>query len=198
MRFWLGVSTMFSAVLLTTPSGGADQHNVSPVLHPLTRSNESRLAGLLPGRTAISTAENLLGKASIKDTDNRSIVWQSCMGDELIVDLDDRGIVQLIRAVKSLRETRKVGCENENSSASKWTTGKGLRVGSSARRVLQLYGEPDSRSPSTKDGQRLELLYYAFDWAGPDVPQVMEVLCTMEKDGKPGKVVEITLAASSL
>jgi len=64
--------------------------------------------------------------------------------------------------------------------------------------VPPLYGEPDSRSPSTKDGQRLELLYYAFDWAGPDVPQVMEVLCTVGQGGKPGRVVEITLAASSL
>jgi hypothetical protein len=42
------------------------------------------------------------------------------------------------------------------------------------------------------------LLYYAFDWAGPDVPQVMEVLCTAQKDGEPGRVVEITLAAASL
>lgn len=55
-----------------------------------------------------------------------------------------------------------------------------------------------SRSPSTKNGQRLELLHYAFDWAGPDVPQVMEVVCTPEKHGKPGRVVEITLAAGNL
>ncbi|HEV2101325.1 MAG TPA: hypothetical protein VGR58_00970 [Candidatus Acidoferrum sp.] len=40
--------------------------------------------------------------------------------------------------------------------------------------------------------------YYAFDWAGADVPQVMEVLCTRETDGKPGRVVEITLAGPSL
>ena len=64
--------------------------------------------------------------------------------------------------------------------------------------VAQLYGEPDSKSPSSKGGQQLELFYYAFDWAGPDVPQVMTVLCTPEGDGKPGRVVEITLAAPSL
>jgi hypothetical protein len=79
-----------------------------------------------------------------------------------------------------------------------WTTGKGLALGDLAEKVAQLYGEPDSRSPSTKDGQPLELWYYAFDWAGPDVPQVMEVLCTKEKEGQPGRVVEITLAAPSL
>jgi hypothetical protein len=41
-------------------------------------------------------------------------------------------------------------------------------------------------------------MYYAFDWAGPDVPQVMEVLCSKEKDGQSGRVLEITLAAPSL
>ncbi|MBS1840842.1 MAG: hypothetical protein JST77_08330 [Acidobacteria bacterium] len=77
-------------------------------------------------------------------------------------------------------------------------TGSGLAVSDPAERVVLLYGEPTSRSPSTKNGQPLELLYYAFDWAGPDVPQVMEVVCTVPKDGTPGRVVEITLAAGSL
>ena len=79
-----------------------------------------------------------------------------------------------------------------------WKTGNGLSLSDPVGKVVQLYGEPDSRSPSTKDGQPLELWYYAFDWAGADVPQVMEVLCTREADGKPGRVVEITLAAPSL
>jgi len=52
------------------------------------------------------------------------------------------------------------------------------------------------RSPSPKGEQQLELLRCALDWAGPDVPQVMEMLCTPEKAGKPGRVVEITLAAA--
>ena len=65
-------------------------------------------------------------------------------------------------------------------------------------RVIALYGEPNWRGPSTKDGRELELLFYPFDWAGPDVPQVMEVLCTPAKEGKSGRVVEIMLAAASL
>jgi hypothetical protein len=71
-------------------------------------------------------------------------------------------------------------------------------IGGESAQVLELYGNPDSRSPSTKGGQPLQLLYYAFDWAGPDVPQVMQVVCTPEQDGQAGRVVEITLAASSL
>jgi hypothetical protein len=67
-----------------------------------------------------------------------------------------------------------------------------------ASAAILLYGNADSRSPSTKNGQPLELLYYAFDWAGPDVQQVMEVVSTAPKAGAPGRVVEITLAAGSL
>ena len=193
-RFWLSIS----AVLLTTASMEAAQGSASRALHSTNRSNESRLAGVLPGHTDIRRAEALLGKPSTFDLANQSAVWQTCDGDELIVDFDGTGTIQQIRAVKDLSEGRKADCGHSVSGLSKWMTGKGIRLGNPASRVLRLYGEPDSRSPSTKDGQRLELLYYAFDWAGPDVPQVMEVLCTAEKDGKPGRVVEITLAASSL
>jgi len=77
-------------------------------------------------------------------------------------------------------------------------TGVQPRVGDARQSVIALYGEPTSRSPGTKNGQPLELLYYAFDWAGPDAPQVMEVVCMVPKDGTPGRVVEITLAANSL
>src|SRR6202000_1854415 len=94
------------------------------------------------------------------------------------------------------------GCGSGNASASavrsRWVSGHGLLIGSSCSRVLELYGQPGSRGPSTKDGQQLELLYYAFDWAGPDVPQVMAVLCTPGNSAKPGRVVEITLMAPSL
>jgi len=73
-----------------------------------------------------------------------------------------------------------------------WGTGKGLKVCDAKSKAYSIYGEPSSVSPSTKNGQPLELLYYTFDWAGPDVPQVMEVVCTAPKDGTPGRVVEIT------
>ena len=191
-RFWLSVSGISLMAAIAAPPGWPQSGNA------LRRNHELRLAGLLPGRTAIAKAEILLGKASKRDSYNQSAIWKKCDGQELIVDLDGKGIVQQIRAVKNAGEQSNPDCSRLESGASKWATGAGLRIGHTTSRVLQLYGQPDSRSPSTKDGQRLELLYYAFDWAGPDVPQVMEVLCTVEKDGKPGRVVEITLAASSL
>ena len=48
--------------------------------------------------------------------------------------------------------------------------------------------------PATLDGREFELLFYAFDWAGSDVPQVMEITC----DRKNGRVWKITLAYPSL
>ena len=110
------------------------------------------------------------------------------------LDTDSQGVIQGIRVTEQSWMMAKCKPQPPNP----WRTRSGLLIRESAGRAIQLNGEPDSRSPSTKDGQQLELLYYAFDWAGPDVPQVMEVLCTPEKDGKPGRVVDITLAAPSL
>jgi hypothetical protein len=44
----------------------------------------------------------------------------------------------------------------------------------------------------------VRIVVLGFDWAGLDVPQVMEMLCTAAKDGTIGRVVEITLAANNL
>jgi hypothetical protein len=75
-----------------------------------------------------------------------------------------------------------------------WVTGVGLRIGDPQDRIIDFYGEPNSSGPAAKNGQELELMAYQFDWAGPDVPQAMEVLCARDT----GRVVEITLAFASL
>jgi hypothetical protein len=75
-----------------------------------------------------------------------------------------------------------------------WVTGLGLRIGDSQDRVTDYYGEPNSSGPASKNGQDLALMFYQFDFAGSDVPQVMEVLCARDT----GRVVEITLAFPSL
>jgi hypothetical protein len=194
MRFWVSASlTFFLCASIVAAQQEAVPKNSQPV-----RDNEWKLAGLLPGHTTVKRAEALLGNPQQDDPNSSSASWHTCWQDQLVVDYDKKGIVQLVRLSKNLAREKRNDCSNAARNASSWMTGKGLRLGSPAGRVKRLYGEPDSRSPSTRDGQRLELLYYAFDWAGPDVPQVMEVLCTVGSDGKPGVVVEITLAASSL
>jgi hypothetical protein len=160
------------------------------------RANEMELAGLRPGRDGLARAAQLnreFGKG--KEQPGDQTVWlDPCRDLSLILDSNKQKQIEVIRVSPYSGST--IDCAV--SAPSPWKTGHGLHVGDTVPKVVQLYGEPDSKSPSTRDGQPLELWYYAFDWAGPDVPQVMEVLCTREKDGQPGRVEEITLAAPSL
>jgi hypothetical protein len=157
--------------------------------------NELTLAGLRPGRDTLGRATQLYKAVDPKQSTNDSqTVWVDiCARHTLTVDFDNEKKIQVIRTALSPTPAK---CRAV--STMRWTTGHGLGVGDSTARLAELYGKPDSKSPSTRDGQPLELWYYAFDWAGPDVPQVMEVLCTREADGQPGHIIEITLAAPSL
>ena len=180
------------------PALAGAQSAMKPAAEKATahRANELTLAGLRPGRDNLEKAAELNGKFGKKGTtDGAQTEWHDvCRDVSLTVDSDRAKRIQVIRT--GLWEGSPADCSKMPPGP--WKTGLGLRVGDSTAKVAQLYGAPDSKSPSTKDGQPLELWYYAFDWAGENVPQVMEVLCTREADGKPGRVVEITLAAPSL
>jgi len=207
MRFWASANARAGncsgrflkralfAVFLASTLASRQTTQKPTAKKPAHRANELTLAGLRPGRDRLSRAVRLYHNVDPKSSTNDSqTIWlDPCRKQLLAIDFDAGKKIQVMRA----------GAVNLTADCvavppSPWKTGRGLRVGDAAAIVMQLYGEPDSRSPSTKDGQPLELWYYVFDWAGPDVPQVMEVLCTKEKDGEPGRVVEITLAAPSL
>jgi hypothetical protein len=178
------------------------QTNVSTATQP--RNDELTLAGLRPGRDDLAKAERMFHKPSSTKYEGTNKIWQDpCRQQLLSIIPDANGTILEVRvaqtsAAASSKSVPTPGCTIAAESHSRWTTGHGLVVGNPCSRVLALYGQPGSRGPSTKDGQQLELLYYAFDWAGPDVPQVMAVLCTPETNARPGRVVEITLAAPSL
>ena len=160
------------------------------------RANEFTLAGLRPGKDSYSRAVKLYGKPERIDQQADESTWEDiCRWRTLIVEKDSTGRIQTLRLTQ---HSQRIVADCTYKSPDPWRTGQGLLLRDTADRLLQLYGAPDSKSPSTRDGQPLELWYYAFDWAGPDVPQVMEVLCTREKEGQPGRVIEITLAAPSL
>lgn len=160
------------------------------------RANEITLAGLRPGRDSLSRAIGLYkNPRNASQKEESTFSWGApCQKQTLSVDVDASKRIQVIRTI----ETDWSEGDCAKAFLGTWSTGHGLRVGDPSPRVAQLYGAPDSKSPSSRGGQQLELWYYAFDWAGADVPQVMEVLCTKEKDGQPGRVIEITLAAPSL
>lgn len=198
MRFWASVSlALLLAVAAYARLSAAAQ--TKPALH--RKFNELTLAGLRPGRDKAAKAMQLFGKPDFRSPDKRTLSW-GFEGTEgasyLSLEVDSTEVVQSIRVSHGEGPSGVNLPKHSSFSVRTWASGRGLALEASISRVLQLYGAPDSRSPSTKDGRKLELLYYAFDWAGSDVPQVMEVLCTVEDDGKPGRVVEITLAAPSL
>jgi hypothetical protein len=60
--------------------------------------------------------------------------------------------------------------------------------------MAEIYRKAESRSPSVERSDKLELYLYKFDWAEPDVPQVVAVSC----DASSQTVAEITLAAATL
>ncbi len=182
-------------MLLAVPAIEANHQNARQQHAPL-RANELTLAGIRPGRDKIGRVFAIYGKPKTGKKSETEFSWKvHCQPESLFVTTDQSGVVQAIQ-VELRQDVLELDCERKPEIV--WRTGRKLENGDLASRVLRLYGKPDSRSPSTKGRQQLELLYYAFDWAGPDVPQVMAVLCTVEKDGIPGRVVEITLAASSL
>jgi hypothetical protein len=188
--------TLLVLLFLAAPALAQNAPRQVTARPPAHRINEMRLAGLRPGRDTAAKALALYGKPNGKnDQPGSQLTWgSSCQTQALSIDLDESSKIQVIRATEQFAGSG----DCAKLSPGIWRTGNGLRVGDSAKKVADLYGQPDSRSPSTRDGQPLELWYYAFDWAGADVPQVMEVLCTRETDGKAGRVVEITLAAPSL
>lgn len=195
------VLTRAVCCLLLAPTLIAAQssHKTAATKVSAHRANEFTLAGLRPGRDTLARATGLYRRADDSGTskDEQAFWSDKCRRERLILDYDEAKTVQVIR-VTGLAE-QQTGCNDPPSTAlSHWRTGLGLRIKDPTEKVVKLYGEPDSKSPSTRDGQPLELWYYAFDWAGPDVPQVMEVLCTREAVSQPGHVVEITLAAPSL
>ena len=203
-QFWRGGSALLLACIpahalaqqLNSPR--KQETNVSTLA--TQRNDELTLAGLRPGRDDMTKAERLFRKPSATKYDGANKIWQDpCRHQLLSIIPDPSGTIQEVRVAQANLQFGFCGrMRVRPESRSRWITGHGLVIGDVCSRVIALYGQPGSRGPSTKDGQQLELLYYAFDWAGPDVPQVMAVLCTPERNAKPGRVVEITLAAPSL
>lgn len=196
MRFWLCASAL--AVGL---AGAAVEVGVEAQAPAASRANELTLAGLRPGKDTLSRAEKRYKpkyRIPKKDTENLKVWWDACAGRSLELEVDHKGVIQSI-TVSSLAPRLgdcvfSPGYDFNRGSQKVWITGRGLALGQNKQRVLALYGEPTSVVPSTAGDREFELLFYAFDWAGSDVPQVMEV--TLERES--GLVRQITLAFPSL
>ena len=196
MKFWLSASL----VLAAASAAVAASARISPpgAGQSATRhTNEILLAGLRPGRDTFAVAEKRFkGKNVSVEANSGSKEWRDeCSGRSIRLQVDAKSVIQTV-TITTLG-TQEGKCSDRRPDfldPRNWLTGLGLRMGDSQDRVVALYGEPNSGGPASKNGQELDLMYYQFDWAGSDVPQVMEVLCARET----GRVVEITLAFPSL
>jgi hypothetical protein len=157
--------------------------------------NELTLAGLRPGRDSLTNAlkhykqKYLVSKASVDSKEWRD----TCTGHSLALALDSHSVIREI-TVSSL-VPRDGNCDNrrfEFLNLDDWVTGKGLRLGDSRNRVVELYGEPGSSEPVVRDDADFELLRFDFENAGLDAPQTMQVYCQRDS----GRVVEISLSAT--
>jgi hypothetical protein len=199
MKFWLFVSL----ALIVSGSCNAGAHAVPRMFsnrvgqakaHP---ANETLLAGLRPGRDTLAMAKKRFKSKEIsEDHESGYQEWRDdCSGRAIRLELNAQSVIQSV-TITTLA-AKQGECSQRRPDfldAKNWVTGLGLRLGDSQDQIVSFYGEPNSSGPAAKNGQELELMYYQFDWAGSDVPQVMEILCARDT----GRVVEITLAFPSL
>jgi hypothetical protein len=160
------------------------------------RANELTLAGLQPGRDTLAAASKRYGTKYATEGNASGKQWRdTCTGRLLEIEADASAPIQSVTV--SALGPMDGKCEGRRFDAldmKGWITGRGLRLGDPQQRIVEIYGEPSSTGPSIKGDRELEFLYYAFDWAGSDVPQVLQVYCARDT----GRVVEMTLAYPSL
>jgi hypothetical protein len=197
MKFWLCASLFFAAAASAAVAADARLNPPGAGQAAARHINEVLLAGLRPGRDNLAVAEKRFKTKGIAEEPNSgSREWRDdCSGRSIRLEVDAKSVIQSITITTlGIQEGKCSDRRPEFLDPRYWLTGSGLRMGDSQDRVVSLYGDPNSSGPASKNGQELELMYYQFDWAGPDVPQVMEILCARDS----GRVAEITLAFPSL
>ena len=194
IRFWLWASALIAAACVAAAPGA----RVSAAGQAAVRHmNETLLAGLRPGRDTLAVAEKRFKVKNFSEEPNSGSkqLRDDCSGRSIRLEVDAKSVIQSVTITTLNSQEGKCSDRRPDFLDPRfWLTGLGLRIGDSQDRVVGLYGEPNSSGPASKNGQELALMYYQFDWAGSDVPQVMEVLCARDT----GRVVEITLAFPSL
>jgi hypothetical protein len=188
-RFWLLVSVVAFVALAVQVGLQAVQRG---------RVNELSLAGLRPGHDKVSVPAQEFRDLTRDSEASDDYVWGDiCTHRELRVESDNSGIVKIVSVGSNYKPEIMAKCAASVMDPKRLkliASGHGLQLGDACGRIGEIYGKAESRSPSVRGNDKLELYLYKFDWAGPDVPQVMEVSC----DASSQTVVEITLAAATV
>lgn len=188
-RLWR-LASGAAAVALVMPFGQAQ--------HAHLRTNELTLAGLRPGRDKILEPQKTFRELTLDPDHKDAILWGDiCTHRQMRIELDADKKIQTITLSYGYKSEIMAKCLPSVSSPEVLKlvqTGRGLNLSDPCLRVIQIYGKAESQSPSVRGNEKLKLFFYSFDWAGPNVPQVMEVTCNPATN----QVVEIVLAAASL
>jgi hypothetical protein len=188
-KFWQ-LASVVSILALSVP--GAPQARDSK------RSNELNLAGLRPGHDKLVSPQKIFRELDSDESVTDALLWGDiCTHRELRVEVDADKIVQTVTVDANYKPEIMAKCQPIVMAPSRLkllATGHGLQLGDPCSRVSEIYGKPESKSPSVRGSEQLELWLYPFDWAGADVPQVMEVSCSASSK----QVVAMMLAASGL
>jgi hypothetical protein len=197
MKSWLCVSLLLTVQSRPAQVARQKASTDAPPTSVRRGVNETLLAGLRPGRDTFAVAEKRFKLKNLSGSQDSGIKeWRDdCSGRSIRLELNAKSTIQSITITTlGFQEGKCSDKRVEFLDPKNWVTGVGLRIGDPQDRIIDYYGEPNSSGPAAKNGQELELFSYQFDWAGSDVPQVMEVLCARDT----GRVVEITLAFPSL
>jgi len=181
--------------LVTTAPALTQTQAASPA-KATARPHELTLARLRPGKDTIAVADRIYNptmRNSLPGSTGQPEWYDACTGHFLRVEIDENGAIESV-TISAIGPRRTDCAANTPDFLNRkyWKTGKGLGLGDTSKRVLALYGQPDSSGPSTQQGRELQLMFYSYEELGTDVPQVMEI--TLEKD----RVVQITLAFPGL
>lgn len=192
-KFWRHASAILLLAGAAAAAAARSQSLTPPP--PVVHANELTLAGLRPGHDTLAEAKRRFGTKVVTDASDGTEQWRdACTGHAMMLELSAKGVIQSVTISALESETGACSGRRDILHEDQWQTGHGLHLGDSEDRVTTLYGDPNSSGPSVKGNQQLELMYYAFDGAGSDAPQVMEVFCARDS----GRVMEITLAYPSL
>jgi hypothetical protein len=188
-KFWQ-LASVPSMLLLAIPAAPGTSNS--------GRAKELTLAGLCPGHHKLASPQKVFRELDRDESVTDALWWGDiCTHRELRVELDAHKIVQTVTVDNDYKPEIMAKCLAVVRSPMRsklLATGHGLKLGDPCDRVAEIYGKPESKSPSVRGTEQLELSLYSFDWAGSGVPQVMEVTCNVASS----QVVAITLAASTL
>jgi hypothetical protein len=191
-KFWLLAS--LSAILLI--STGASLAALGT--NDQARVNELTLAGLRPGHDKIESPKKIFRGLEQDEAAKDGLVWgDSCTHCDLRVEVDSHHVIRTVTVSSYYKPETMTKCVETVAASARLRmlkSGHGLMLGDACSHVMEIYGKPESETPSVNRADQLELFYYGFGWAGSEVPQVMEISCSQATE----KVVEIMLAASSL